>query len=214
VAVAFDVAVGQLRRGDAAPLAAMLDAGALATWDLLRAWHEVSTLAGQVVQVVVLTDGRHRWAAALEPAPPRSAGGPPITVVDGAATARAIAAQLDSLGSGFGLDAHGQAAHASWRALGAGALAPERVDPTAAMLAHHGDGPLGVLDGRQAVPSDRAAQAAAALAPACEPLGDARLIPHLHAGLASPSRPRRLLSFCLLRRAGLADGHPDDMMSM
>jgi hypothetical protein len=207
--VAIDVAIGRLRRGDAAPLAGLLRADAIGTWDLLRVWHEASTLAGAIDVVPWLTDGTQRWPAPMDPVPMRIAGGPRIEVVDRAAVSATLAAQLEQP---IGPAPHGTAAFASWRALGAGALPAERVDPTAAVLAHHGDGPLGEHEGRRQVNAADAARAAADLAPACEPLGDARLVPHLRAGLASPSRPRRLLSFCLLRRDGLAEGHPDDLM--
>ncbi|MGM9512972.1 hypothetical protein ACS5PK_01835 [Roseateles sp. DB2] len=215
-AVAMDIAIGWLRRADPAPLRALLQVrnAAMDRDELLQAWYDVSTLCGRVATVPALSDGTHAWHAGLEPNPILVAGGAPIHCINAAEVGAALLAQLEGP---LDLASHGVAVKQSWQALAAGRLPDAAVDPTAALLGHHTDQAVATAQGRLRLAPGEAPTAAAALAAACQIMDEAdKRQQHLLAGLRSPSRPRRRLSFQLLRTAGLMDpagqSHYDDQM--
>jgi hypothetical protein len=205
-AASWDAALGAFRRGDPQPLRQRLAARDGTPTDWIRAWYEVTTLAGRIVVVPTLDDGVRTTPVPLDLEPPI-----------GAVTARLVrpdeiaVALTRELYTGFTLERHRAAAAATSTAAARSSNGPW-LETAVSLLLHHRDRAPGLLSGTGGFPGD-AAELSAVGAVLASPDGFAA---HVADGLFATSRPRRWLAFRLSMASGrIAVGsHPDDGIAL
>lgn len=192
-----DRAIGRLRRGEAGEVLAALEAPDLSDAGLRRIWYEVSTLSG-------------RLPGLLRAEAPGEAGGR----IGNRAEVRARI--REALAGPPGIDAHREGLLRTLHAVLGGDMEEAAAAECVGLLIHHTD-----LAFRQPLRLGRLGpHQAAGLYQALIALqgwlrDPVRFLQLLRAGLCSPSRRRRFLSYRLLRIEGhLGDEHhPDDALS-
>ncbi|MCE9572819.1 MAG: hypothetical protein K8W52_06655 [Deltaproteobacteria bacterium] len=202
----WDVALGAFRRGDPQPLRQRFAARDGTPADWIRAWYEITTLAGRIVVVPHLDDGVRPIAVPLDLEPPMAAVTARLMRPDELAVAL-----TRELYTGFTLERHRTAAAATATAVSRGGTGPW-LEAAMSLLLHHRDRAPGLLSGHGGFPGD-ATELGAVSAVLATPDAFAT---HIADGLFATSRPRRWLAFRLSAASGriAAGSHPDDGIAL
>lgn len=192
-----DRAIGRLRRGEAGELLAALDAPDMSDQGLRSIWYEVSTLIGRLPGVL-RTEASRELGERIEN------------------RAEVTARIREALGGSLGIEAHRDSLLRTLHALLGGDMEEAAATECVGLLIHHTD-----LTFRQPLRLARLGpQQAAGLYRGLIALqgwlrDPVRFLQLLRAGMCSPSRQRRFLSYRLLRLDGYLgdDHHPDDALS-
>lgn len=184
----LDRAIGRLRRGDAGELRAALAAPGLSDAELRAVWYEVSTLSGRLAGVQGQNAGRDVM----------------------------IAQMLEALCSPMGVEAHRERLLRTLHELLGGDMEQTAAAESVGLLIHHTDLTLKEPLQLMRLGPQQAGGLYRALISLQGWLRDpVRFLQLVRAGLCSPSRQRRYLSYRLLRLDGCVSSahHPDDVLS-
>ena len=213
----IDRAIGRLRRGDPSEVGEMLAAPEVSDQGLRRMWYEVSTLAGLLAGMPRMEPGAGIASASESADEDFDLGLLPRGDGAGVANRAEVSARmLEALNGPLSIEAHRQRMLRSLHMLLGGDMARGDAAACMGLLLHHTDlilrQPLR-LDG---LGRHQAAGLYRALIALQSWLRDpVRFGKLLRAGLCSPSRQRRFLSYRLLRLEGQVedDLHPDDAVA-
>lgn len=211
----IDRAIGRLRRGDPSEMREMLAAPEMPDQGLRRMWYEISTVAGLLAGMPRMAPG-FGGARAVVPADDESFDVCLLPTGNGAVIANQVeltAQMLQILDGPLSIEAHRQRMLRSLHMLLGGDMAKAEAAACMGLLIHHTDLALRQplrLDGLGRHQTAGLYRALIALQTWLrDPVRFGTL---LRAGLCSPSRQRRFLSYRLLRLDGQVHDelHPDD----
>jgi len=189
-----------LDAGDPEPLRAALRClPAWDEWSWGAVWSAACCVLGSVPAVLMIDVGAAWQPASLSLTPAHVTSPEPRNVANAEPVAQALGA---ALAGPLGIESHRRAARAELALLLEGRVEPERRDAVAALLSHHGGGPVDVLDGRPYIGPGSSADLEAVitgLEPLCGLLDDPiRFRAELEIGARSDSPARRTMMRRLL----------------
>ncbi len=202
-------AIGKLRRGDTREIMKLLSISH-AEHVFRRVWYEISTLAGRVIEEVIVERDGVESSACFELMPQRSRF--PARLVNQDQVAGAL---RQVLCQPIGIEPHRLNLIHSMSALANGAVDGIEADHRVTMLMHHTDVAPRKTIPWSSLPLHQREELKRAVVSFQNRIASPRkFLGLLRDGLASPSRQRRFLSYRLLRLDGHigTDSHPDDQM--